>query len=593
MVTKHNRHRFPCYSAGAGLANGPAQAVSGAHNESSIGKGTTATTAPLSRHTRKLVSPAAFGGAPEGADGVCAHLTFCGAAPRCYHVRMYYLECIKPVNGGRFPLRRGPNLLGRTAGVHVYILDPSLSRRHAELHVDGATVRLRDLGSYNGTRVGGVLVVGTHDLAVGEEVQCGDVVVVLRKEAAPPRPPARSFASGAEGNPSHTIVVGGPPLSSSDPVARRLAVLLRVGELLARPGDSARLPARILDLVAEILPVDGAVLLTRGDGDELTVAASRQKSASGEQPYSKSIVRYVLEHRVAAQFDDATTDTRIEPGDSILALSIRCSMCAPLLVDDRVLGAIYVDNRLTRYVFGSSDLELLAGFANQAAAALHNSALQAQVQRAAVQQSTLARFFPPATVEKLMESGGDLGVQELFVTALFSDISAFTAMSATMPPAEVVALLHIYFPPMARIVFARGGTLEKYIGDAMMAVWGAPFSHADDADRALEAAVEMHEAVLRMRDILPRPLDIHIGLNSGVVALANIGSAEYLQVATIGDATNTAARVCSVAGDGELVITRETADRLTRPSFPLIALPPTMVKGKAQPLQLFRVDWRR
>jgi adenylate cyclase len=82
-------------------------------------------------------------------------------------------------------------------------------------------------------------------------------------------------------------------------------------------------------------------------------------------------------------------------------------------------------------------------------------------------------------------------------------------------------------------------------------------------------------------------------MHSGVVALANIGSAEYLQVATIGDATNITARVCGVAGDGELVITRQTADRLTRNTLPLIALPPTRVKGKSEPLELFRVNWRR
>jgi adenylate cyclase len=103
----------------------------------------------------------------------------------------------------------------------------------------------------------------------------------------------------------------------------------------------------------------------------------------------------------------------------------------------------------------------------------------------------------------------------------------------------------------------------------------------------------MQQAVAALNPTLPRRIDIHVGVHSGVVALANIGSAEYLQVATIGDATNTAARVCSVAAEGEIVITRDTADRLRHPErFPLVALPPAQVKGKRDPLVLYRVERR-
>ena len=99
-------------------------------------------------------------------------------------------------------------------------------------------------------------------------------------------------------------------------------------------------------------------------------------------------------------------------------------------------------------------------------------------------RNTFARFFPPATVKRLMETKApELQATEMQVTTLFSDISGFTEMSSVMHPTDVVKLLNDYFPRMTSIVFDLEGTLEKYIGDALMAVWGAPFSNPDDADR--------------------------------------------------------------------------------------------------------------
>lgn len=503
---------------------------------------------------------------------------------------MLHLEIVSPPGGRRIALRPGANVIGRAADAEILLDYPSLSRRHAELFVEGDEVRVRDLGSRHGTLLNGAPVGAPTRASHGDRLQCGDVLLVLRVVTPEVRP---GSVVDPTSDPSRTVDLQHAARAAGDPVTRRLAILLRVGDLLARPGGSRALQERILELASEILPLDRAVLLKVDEAGRLEVVAARGSASPGERPYSESVVRYVLDKRLGALFTDAQADRRLDGAVSLVAQSIRCSMCAPLLFEDQLLGALYVDNRLTTHCFTPTDLDLLTGFANQAALALHTTALQEKVRQAAVRQSTFERFFPPATAARLVESGGDLGVSELDVSALFSDISGYTAMSSTMSPSEVVALLHAYFPPMARVVFDRDGTLEKYIGDALMAVWGAPFPHDDDADRALEAAVEMQRLVVELSPKLPRPIAIHVGIHSGVVALANIGSTEYLQVATIGDATNTAARVCSVAGDGEIVITRETVDRLRRPGrYPLTPLPPTRVKGKDAPLELFRVDWR-
>ena len=126
-------------------------------------------------------------------------------------------------------------------------------------------------------------------------------------------------------------------------------------------------------------------------------------------------------------------------------------------------------------------------------------------------------------------------------------------MSAQMEPREIVTMLNKYFSVITEVVFEHEGTLEKYIGDAVLAVWGAPFRRIDDAKRAVQAAVDMQEAVSKMsKESSDFPLRIHIGVNTGRVAAGNIGSAHYLQYATIGDTTNIASRLCSVAGPGRL-----------------------------------------
>jgi class 3 adenylate cyclase len=146
-------------------------------------------------------------------------------------------------------------------------------------------------------------------------------------------------------------------------------------------------------------------------------------------------------------------------------------------------------------------------------------------------------------------------------------------------------------------VFPYEGTLEKYIGDALLAVWGAPYPKLDDADRAVRAAIEMQWAVRRLNQEWiqqqRRPIQIHIGLNTGRVAAGNIGSEKLIQYAHIGDTTNVASRICNAAQADEIMIDQSTFSKLKNRSLPLEKVPPTKVKGKKQPLQLYRVHWER
>lgn len=513
-----------------------------------------------------------------------------------------------------YDLPEGLVTIGRTEESTICVLHKSLSRKHARLECEGERVMLFDLKSKNGTFVHDARV-EQHELKEGDSFRCGEVyfklVQKMRDISADLAPTqvqqlqtrfspvsmdellARSPES-VDGSVLRVKGTSGDPRSSE-----KLQVLLKVSQLLSSPGSIEALMERILDLVFQIMEVDRATLLlvepSTGALRPRVARSARDKSPSGPL-YSQRIAEYVRNHSVAAIFADARGDPRLSDATSVVLQSIRASMCAPLKPRDEVLGVLYVDNLSRANGFTQEDLEFLTAFANQAAIALDNSLLSQRLEQEAVLRNAYLRFFPPATLKKLqMAQGGPLETIETDVTILFSDISGFTALSSTLEPRQVVDLLNDYFPVMAEIVFRYEGTLEKYIGDALMAVWGAPFAHPDDAARAVRAAVEMQQALralnARWRSQGKPELRIHVGLNTGRVAAGNIGSERYLQYATIGDATNVAARVCSAAAEGEICMTDTTLALWPQRDWPVTPLPPTLVKGKQEPLRLFRVEW--
>ncbi|NTX09251.1 adenylate/guanylate cyclase domain-containing protein [Myxococcus sp. CA051A] len=160
----------------------------------------------------------------------------------------------------------------------------------------------------------------------------------------------------------------------------------------------------------------------------------------------------------------------------------------------------------------------------------------------------LSRFLPKQVVERVMQSG-DTSLQPVQreVTILFSDIRDFTMLSETLPPREVLELLDEYFGQMTHIVMTRGGIVNKFLGDGMLACWGVPDSSEDHAERAMRAALDMREKLgeLNARRALQglSPLRIGIGLHTGVVAAGMLGGAEQHEYTVIGDAVNLASRV--------------------------------------------------
>ena len=508
-----------------------------------------------------------------------------------------------------FELPAGKRLVvGRGLSSDIALYDPTISRRHAELTAGADGVLVKDLGSSNGTFVNGARVT-TGRLQPEDAVTFGRVMFHLK---APPAPVAAESAAAIV---RQVVVTGGVPagVTSRDAPgaagqlrveaapgetrqAMKLSMLLDISQKLSGEFDLERLLRTVVDMTFEIMNVDRVTILLRDEATgELVPTISRTKQGDVQpQPVPRSIADKVVREGVAVVSHNAPADSRFK-GQSIRTQSVRSAMCSPLMASvDRVLGLLYVDNHTTANTFTDEDLQFLVAFSGIAAIGIKNSRYAEQIRHEAMVRSNFERYFAPNVAAEIAQQAGAvrLGGERRPTTVLFSDIRGFTAMAESMGPDAIAQLLSEYFTEMVDVIFDYGGTLDKFMGDAIMALWGAPLAHADDADRALRAAVEMQQAVARLNQRWSsegRPeIKVGIGINHGEVFAGNIGSHRRLDYTVIGDAVNIAARLCAEAGPGEILVTegflRVVRDRVDHEYLPEMAL-----KGKAQMVQVYRI----
>jgi adenylate cyclase len=514
-------------------------------------------------------------------------------------------------------------VVGRAVTSDVPIYDPTISRRHAEIVLTTSGVRVTDLGSSNGTFLNGAKITDA-EAGANDVVTFGKVAFRVKEVTAPaPRPlvvpPPAEFKPGRGGIPAGTIVRqmpvsgGVPAIVIEEPQGashlkvradnqeerrlKKLSLLLEISKELSKQQELDRLLDKVVDFTFQIMNVDRvSILLLDGKSNELIprISKSRTGDASAAKHVPQSIARKAVEERVAILSDNAAADERFK-GKSILIQSVRSAMCTPLMGSDQnVLGILYVDNLTATHSFADEDLEFLIAFGGLTAVAIENSQLSDRLRREAVVVSNFQRYFAPNLASQIAQQEGEvaLGGTKRPVVVFFSDIRGFTPMSEAMNPDEIAGLLTDYFTEMVDIVFEHSGTLDKFMGDAIMALWGAPIAHEDDADRAMQCAIDQVETLEKMnakwKESGRQPLAIGIGINFGEVFAGNIGSNRRLEYTVIGDAVNTASRLCSSAGANEILISEPFYNALKKPP-PVEALEPIQVKGKTKKVPVYRV----
>ena len=211
-------------------------------------------------------------------------------------------------------------------------------------------------------------------------------------------------------------------------------------------------------------------------------------------------------------------------------------------------------------------------------------------------KNTFKRYVSKQVVDNLLEDETklNLGGEEREVSILFTDIRGFTSMSENMEPEQVVMTLNEYFSEMIDIVFKHNGTLDKIIGDELMVVFGAPLAAEDDTERALNTAVEMQNKIKELNNIRKQrgeePVLVGAGINKGFVVSGNIGSRDMMDYTVIGDTVNLGSRLCSAAGPGEIIVSKEVIKN-QQDNFSFEELKPIRVKGKKDKINIFKVNY--
>jgi adenylate cyclase len=202
------------------------------------------------------------------------------------------------------------------------------------------------------------------------------------------------------------------------------------------------------------------------------------------------------------------------------------------------------------------------------------------------------KYVSHNVVEQLLsEEKPSVGGERRDVTILYTDVRGFTAMSEKLPAEEVVNLLNEHFNVLTSVAFKHKGTVDKFIGDAVMVIFGAPIKQKDHALRAVECGIEMQQAVTELNKKLEKKgKHIHIGvsINSGEAIIGNIGSDQFLDYTAIGDTVNTASRMQSAAEAGEVVISPATLQQV-RGNVKVIKKESIKVKGKEKPITVFKI----
>ncbi|BAB72700.1 adenylate/guanylate cyclase domain-containing protein [Anabaena sp. FACHB-709] len=486
--------------------------------------------------------------------------------------------------------------IGRLPECNLYLPFAGVSRKHAQLvkKADGKWI-IEDLGSKNGTQVNQSIVSHPRQLQHGDVIWLGNVnlVVLLQTPltvvSIKPVQPSdvgeqRTIFRSAKQLQQQWIEANSDDgdISNKNKTIARLKDLVDIAKNLCAAASIEEIFFQVQQVVFRYLgSIDRLALLIDVNGCghlELVNAGTRSKT---QQQYlladaswiSRSICQKVFEEKIVIQTADTHKDERFSSEHSILLKGIRSAMAVPLWDENKVVGVLYADAHLSSYHWerdGEEELSFFSALANLVASSVQRWLLAEKLKTEEVIRHRLERYHSPAVVQQLISIGGlpdgRLPPAESEISILFADLVGFTAISERLTPTAIAQLLNNLFEEMLQEVFACGGTLDKYIGDCIMAFFGAPEPQADHADRATAAAKAM---LIRMEHLnangfWQEPLQLRIAINSGKAVVGDVGSSQRVEYTALGGTINLAARMEAICPPSECVISEATYELLSQ-----------------------------
>jgi adenylate cyclase len=476
---------------------------------------------------------------------------------------------------------------GRAEGNWPVVLDlspdPRVSRLHGRIWEEEGLCWIEDLNSSRGTLLNGVEIKGHGKQRFGpaDSVVAGQTTIrvetgELRESAQTSYlehgtillPEKHHASSGmAIAKDLDATAVEPMPLDGTEDLnARRLKMVCDLPFQFATKTKLESLLPAIVDQLVEMIPTgeSWALVLREQGTDTLLLKAYHYVRRTY---LSETLLRRAMGDRKAFVWK---RNTEVNISGSMAQSGMEIGMYAPLLWQGEALGAICAGAQSPEAVFTDEDMRLLVVVGQYAAMAVATHRLQEKARQESAVRANLLRQFSPKVAEKLLAHRGRLrlGGQRNEVTILNADIRGFTKLAQDMEPDNVMEMLNDYLRVVVPIIFAHNGIIDKFMGDAILAVFGSPENDPRQHEHALRAAMEMQVAVAKLNEA--RRLqeedcrDFGIGIHCGEVVHGFVGTEDRMEFTVIGGAVNRAARYCAAAAGGEVLISPEMHERVWR-----------------------------
>lgn len=378
---------------------------------------------------------------------------------------------------------------------------------------------------------------------------------------------------------------------------REIHLIGQLSEQLAAVLDISAVGQSALDQAQRLIRAsNGGVLAAVEAAGPLTCVAAFGVNLFGEkapllQPESR-FAASVMERGVAEIINDVGSDPRALDQE----LCLRSLICAPLRGKQGNIGVIALANT-NEDAYTTADLKLLDTIALLTASAVENAIASRQLLRREGERQALKLYLPPQVADLILESGNASQLEGVLqpIAVLYADIRGFTTMSETMEARDVVQMLKEFFTSMSGVIFQCNGTVDKFIGDCIMALFGAPVASATSARDGLQAAIRMQrqmELLNLSRRRRNAPLfRVGIGLHCGPAVVGNIGSDNRVQYTAIGDTVNVAARLTSKAAASQIIVSEDICAAIPEPHR-FEPLGEVELKGRATKMNIYSARWK-
>ncbi|MDX8387599.1 MAG: adenylate/guanylate cyclase domain-containing protein [Ghiorsea sp.] len=484
---------------------------------------------------------------------------------------------IKDSAGEREVPLNGSVTIGRHPSNTICIATKAVSKYHAVIRESNQTFTYEDLNSSNGS-YHNELRIKEHEFRDGHSIRIGDAMLTFKDTES--FDDVSSLVNFEQFDPQKTqfqervnlVDVGRfmPEQEVADVSMLRVDYeKLRMGQDLLQSMGTERDLKKLLNVIStqliRMFMADRCViLLVNAAGDFEAKAVQSMDELSSPVSVSQSVLKEVQASKSAVLLADSGNESEIAQSSSLMMMGIQSVMCSPIIHNDKVIGAVQIDLRKGQGSFVKKDLQLLGGIVTYVAMAVANAGLSQRIEKEAKTQAQFERLLSPSIVRQLVSGKLKIGkAGELRqVTVMFADIRGFTSMSQKASPAAVVNMLNHYFERVVNIIFKYGGTIDKYIGDEVMVLFGAPIPMRKQENAAIACALEIQSMLTSWNQERTKrktdPIEVGIGINSGEVVVGSIGSSKTMQYTCIGNAVNIASRLTGLARAGQVVASKAT-----------------------------------